>query len=328
MVEPPPGPPLHVIATYPVDGQGIECAPDSPPDCGVPINTTIELRVDRFLDPATPVRQAIAVYTGSESNRVFDLEPEYDVIERVVVFRLREPVRLQPRTLYRVEIVQPIAQGGDGLRAFDGALLEPGPVPLEFSFMTGETEIAAPTPAAPPSCEDIVYDRFQKAGCAGADCHGGVDPSRRRMGLDLSSERGLFLTAIDQVAHQTDLGPTAGIVLADPTRVGVNMARIARGSPERSYLFYKLLRNPKNLAGPEGEPCEPDRRPAHNVALPDGACFAPSAEEAERLREWFVRGEPMPLAQYDDPTRPPPAGFTRAGLRDLARWIRAGADCL
>jgi hypothetical protein len=319
--DPAQGPPLRVLSTYPVDGQGTECTAQSPPDCGVPINTTIELRFNRYLDPGTAVRQAISLYTGNpDQNRVFELEPEYDVIERVLVYRFRGSFRLEPRTLYRVELIEPTDESADGLRAFDQAPLEPGPVPLAFSFLTGDHEAPEAAPSSVPTCNQILTKMYRdNAGCSIEGCHNATES---RMGLDLISQNGLLATAIDRVAHQTDLGPTADVVLQNPSRFGVNMARIRRAAPESSYLLYKLLVNPRNFASSPGE-----EESVHAVALPDGAGIAPDAQETERLREWFVRGEPMPIARTDDPEGQIAKGFARSELRELATWIRAGAPC-
>ena len=300
----------------------------------MPLNTTIELRLDRFLDARTAVRQSIRLYTGSiDDNRVLDFEPEYDVVERVLVFRFRDGAELHPRTLYTVQIPVPTEEeDSDGLRALDKAPLAPGPVPLEFNFMTGETrEPARQTPDV-QTCEFIVETIFQTAGCASENCHHPGDLDRGRLGMDLYTQAGLVATAIDQVAHQTDLGPTSGATFENPPRFGTNMPRIGRDAPENSYMLYKLLRDPLNLRPfltSDSDPCEPDRNPVHNVLLPEGECFAPSQEEADRLREWFVRGESMPIRRLPNATATVVAeGLTRRRLRELQTWIRAGAPCL
>ena len=69
------------------------------------------------------------------------------------------------------------------------------------------------------------------------------------MGLDLSSERGLFYTAIRQVAHQTEIGRNTAIearACRARQRFGVQMNIVDPENPATSYLMYKLLRKPEN----------------------------------------------------------------------------------
>ena len=82
------GPPLQILATYPEDGAGLDCA-SSDVECGVPIDTTIEVRFDRFLLPSTAVRQSILFYSGRALNPpvsgiIPEIVPAYDPLERVV----------------------------------------------------------------------------------------------------------------------------------------------------------------------------------------------------------------------------------------------------
>jgi hypothetical protein len=101
-------------------------------------------------------------------------------------------------------------------------------------------------------------------------------------------------------------------------------------NPANSYLLYKLLRQPKNFepctAGASSPLCDGDQDdPCVTnyplIPLADGECLQPSADESTRLREWFVRGDPMPLQR----------GLERSvrisGLRAVSAFIAAGADC-
>lgn len=304
----------------------MDCALGSPPDCGVPRDAHIELRFDRYLAPATAIRQSIKLYTGSEDLGLF-VQPEYDLVERVLVYRLPAGAHFEPGVRYTVELLSAREADDFGFRAFDGAPLGEGPVPLKFDFRTREEEPPeAPPVAPPPTCADALAE-FKAAGCAGQACHNpagtpGVCPPGEgkvsdddcvavpRMGLDLSSPAGLFATAIARVAHQADTGAKTGVPLANPPRVGVAMPVIDPGRPETSYLLYKLLRKSRNF-----ENTAIGCTSIHRVALPEGVCPQPSADESARLREWFVRGEPMPLAE------------NQADLRLIQRWIRSGAKC-
>ena len=61
------GPLLHVLESEPADGAGLDCDPDAD-GCGVPTDTAVTLRFDRFLLPESAVRQSVAIYTGVPSN--------------------------------------------------------------------------------------------------------------------------------------------------------------------------------------------------------------------------------------------------------------------
>ncbi|MES1188215.1 MAG: hypothetical protein ABUL60_30640, partial [Myxococcales bacterium] len=59
------------------------------------------------------------------------------------------------------------------------------------------------------------------------------------------------------------------------------------------------------------------------LPLPEGELVTPSSEELERLREWFVRGDPMPRPRGDGRA----LSVHLQGLRAVARFIAAGARC-
>jgi hypothetical protein len=298
----------------------------------VPLNTVIEIRFDRYLMPSTAVRQSLRVFAGGPQNSVF-FQPQYDVIERVVTFV--PTANLAPNLLYTIEFVTKAEGGTDGFRAFDGAELEESDsVPLRFNFRTGTQTETIERPRV-PSCNDVVRQLLPESTCGRAACHNPTteegcptgsahepsDPTGPcigvpRMGLDLSSATGLVTTAIGVVAHQSEIGSQGGVPLRNPSRFGVQMPRIDPGSPGNSYLIYKLLRNPKNFELADNpDVCVT----AHRVPLADGQCLPPSEAESARLRDWFVRGQPMPLKQD--------LRYTRDQLVDLQRWIAAGANC-
>src|SRR4030095_213603 len=90
-------------------------------------------------------------------------------------------------------------------------------------------------PEEPPSCDVMGF--FAQGGCKSASCHGKV----HRMGLDLGTLEGVFLTAIGHVAHETAIGQGT-TPLEEPIRLGVNMPVIDPGRPDNSYMMYKLVR--------------------------------------------------------------------------------------
>ena len=276
--------------------------------------------LDRPLLPVSAVRQALVVSTGDAG--VPSVSPHYDLLTRELVFRFA--ARLSAGTLYRVELLVPQALGKPGLRAFDGAPLAPGPVPLAFNFVTAGARSrrpASPPVEVEPNCADVAA--IFRTACAGGCCHGKLAPA---MGLRLGDEDDLVRTALGKVARQTDTGGSIGVPSVSPARFGVAMPILDPGSPATSYLVYKLLLRSENFA-PCASGC--DAFPA----LPGAdRCLPLSAVERERLREWFVRGEGMPL----DPGRTVDGacddlGVQRhldcASLRVLTRFLENGTRC-
>jgi Bacterial Ig-like domain len=328
------GPPLHVLATYPANGQGTNAAKDaaldcdSPtPDCPVPTNLAIELRFDRFLLPGGGLSAGLSVFTGEAANSV-PFTADYDLIERVVVFRSAQ--RLQPNTLYTAEIVTS-TNPARGFWAFDQAPLEEAAVPLRFSFSTGSGPVATVAAAEPSTdtCETMASGPLFSC----TNCHvtqpglETVPPSKYPpMGLDLSSTSGFVYTAIEHVAHQTATGNTAlNAGLEAPSRFGVQMNVVDPGLPATSYLMYKLLEKPENF---RLDGSEPSCATGYHAPVSDGNCQPPSDDELMQMREWFVLGEAMPK----NPTLTPGSAasvtsISHASLRRVAAWIGAGAAC-
>lgn len=301
---------MRLVASQPAANEGTECTTDDPPECGVPINTDIILRFDRYLRPASAVRQSIEIFTGSTSNWAGVLLPEYDVVERVVVYRLTQA--LEPGTLYTIRLRSPDEESRFGFQAFDGAPLAEGEAPLTFNFFTRRSRSLEPgiPLEASPSCERIA-ELFREAGCASSACHSGTAPP---MGLELGSVQSVA-GAVGQVARQTELGASVGRPLRNPDRFGLQMPLMDPGQPANSYLLYKLLLSERShwLAHDEPDLCN------SRYQVPLGpTCIPPQASELVRLREWAILGDPMP-----------PAGTAlfRPDLRELQRFIAAGANC-
>ncbi len=290
----------------------------SPADCGVPRDAVIQIRFDRYLLPETAVRQSLHVFTGDPDLGVF-LQPEYDMVERVLSFRLSDGGWYLPGVLYTVELVVPTDDGSFGFRAFDGAPLGEGPVPLKFDFRTAKVDPPPPPEdEAPVTCElALAAFAAQNGGCASAACHSseGSPP----MGLVLDSAAGIVVTAIDRPAHETEIGGKTGVVLESPARLGVSMPIIDPGRPYNSYLMYKLLRKTDSFRT-SAEPATVCVTRYQVGFGPDGLCPPPPPKEDTRLREWFVRGEPMPLGISLDAEHP------RDRMLLIQRWIREGAQ--
>lgn len=305
----------------------------------MPTNGTLAFRFDRFLNPATVNRQAIRVYTGDprfSPGLLFNVV--YDPVERVVEFRLAEGYAYQPRTLYHYQLLVADGPSDFGIQAFDGAPLAVGDLPLKASFVTGDGPAELPLESA-PSCADIVSHVFSEelGNCTTASCHrsfgnvsNGKDLGGAPYGLWLDSRTNLAATAIGHIARQTDLGDEAGgLPEARGPRFGVRMALIDPKNPGGSYLMYKLLRSAANYdaCGPVGSGpfcTDADASVSSHALLPlrRRQTVRPSDEELARLREWFVRGEPMPL----DP-REQGLNVGIDGLRAVSAFIAAGASC-
>jgi hypothetical protein len=308
--EDPRGPALRLLGSEPSDGAGLDCEP-SADGCGVPTDTAITLRFDRFLLPSSAVRQSLLVYTGTPTNAVpagAELTPRYDLVTRSVRYGFPPGFRFHPNALYTVELPIYSENSQTGFRAFDGAPLA-GTRPVRFAFFTGDGPAATSAPPSPaPSCDEVAQ---VFAGCA--ECHGelGVEPAPR-MGLSLVSWDGVATSAVGRPAHQTEIGETTGVTNEAPLRFGVNMPIIDPERPDNSYLLYKLLLRP--------EAYEPSPSVADDCSASD-SCAPPAAEELERLRSWFVRGRGMPDV-------PPGESFVHhAEASLLERYIVTGAAC-
>ena len=300
---------------------------DAPtPDCAVPTNAAIELRFDRFLLPGSGLNAGLSVYSGNPPANGVPLIPEYDLIERVMVYRPARP--LQPNTLYTAELI-PSHDVRRGFWAFDGAPLEEGEVPLRFSFSTGSGPRPVPAQSLAPldTCETMTTGPFSTC----ANCHSTqpgeqtTRPSFPPMGLDLSTPRGLFYTAIRHVAHQTETGESISEeAFQSPVRFGVQMSIVDPGSPATSYLIYKLLQKPENFTVMADEPrCVT----GYHSPVSDADCQAPPEGERIRLREWLVRGDPMPKDGRSANGQQIAAATTRENIVRIAAWIATGATC-
>lgn len=306
------GPPLELVASDPPNGTGIGCD-HADPACGVPTDVALALSFDRFLLPDTAIRQSIVFYRGDPSNPVPppsgtrpEITPVYDLMARTVRYVLPPGVTLEPHTLYNVQLPIYVKDSQPfGFRAFDGAPLA-GNEPVRISFYTGAGPSGA-TPSDVPTCEAFLGT---VARCGGSICHGreGLGPA---MGLDLESAAELRATAIARPAHQTEIGDTTGVADQDPERFGANMPIIDPGRPDNSYLMYKLLVGPEPYQPAAGEDCPPNAR-----------CDVPAAEELDRLRSWFVRGEPMPW--LNDPNE---RFIHHDELRLIQSFIERGDAC-
>jgi len=290
-------------------------------------SSSLRVRFDRFLLPSSVSRQAVClrsdlddVATYQECGGGVFLQPSYDPVRREVVLRQEPGSRLALDTVYKLTLLVASSEGnctGEtptscGIRAFDRAPLEK---PYTFTFKTvAEGPGNVPDEGPPPAdfCgDDGVVQSL--GGCGYSPCHAPAkDGPGAAAGLDLSGllfgDVGpLEATAINRVAHQTQMGERADDIEETPARFGRAMPIIdasqrgISGTPGNSYLLYKLLVGPSVDIAPDD--------------------IRASDEELERLRASVVVGLPMaPDSPLDgDGAR------SAAKLLALSNWIARGA---
>jgi hypothetical protein len=325
---------VHLVGAFPGDGCGV----GEDPDCTVPTNATLTFRFDRFLNPATVSRQAIRVYSGDPKTPFGSppFEVAYDPVERVVEYRMPSGYAFAPHTLYEMELVVAEAADDFGIRAFDGAPLAEGELPLRTAFLTAELPTELPVESV-PTCSDIVRDVF--VSCSGSQCHQrvghsfkdsrgqSVDLGDAPYGLWLDSPADVAVTAIGKIAHETEVGDeSGGAPDVRSARFGVRLALIDPRNPGGSYLMFKLLLGRDNYCPgrTKSGACRGEAASVHSfLPLADGQTITPPQVELDRLREWFVRGVPMPRPLADGSQRT----LTLDQLRAVSTFIAAGADC-
>ena len=298
-------------------------------------SASIRIRFDRYLLPGSVTRQAfclqadpadVADITGC-SKPVF-IEPSYDPVRREIVLRQRLGTRLALGTLYKLtfykselEGVCPDTPRSCGVRAFDGAPLE---AVYSIMFRTVDADpVGALDETAPPVvfCGDKGAATALGATCSYASCHG---PSTGSSCVPTSSNKhpgcaeGLSFynlqfgefsdieqTAINRVAHQTQMGEAASTPEKTPARFGRAMPLIdafnpgVTGHPGNSYVMYKILVGMSIDAAP--------------------ADIKPSDAEVQRLLDSVVVGLPMP------PPDPATGPLDAEQLLNLSNWIQHGA---
>jgi hypothetical protein len=213
------------------------------PDDGarnVPVSVVPRLVFDVPLDPNTVGPDAFRLWSG-------ELEPggrvAYSVVDRSLTFT--PGVNLRARLAYAARLAP-------NVRGLDGSTPD---APVENVFVTGSDDRGRP--AAPPD-PTFARDVLPLAAARCASCHGGARPAA---GLGLASASDLLATAVRSSAQW----PTWPLV--------------AVGSPERSYLLYKVTGAP----GLVGQRMPPD---------------APLARDEQwTLERWIAlgaRGDPEP----------------------------------
>jgi hypothetical protein len=272
----------------------------------VPRTFTIRAQFDRFLMPATTVRQAMCLQAatvgaespGTEQCVAAGFAPHYDPVDRVATWIIRGEI--MPRTRYNVRLFAPRSpEDPNGIRAFDGAPLEKE---YTFAFTTGKEQDPVPIdrrdfgfcqtkelcPLPPGACDEptpiavttSAHDFLAHSCTSAGTCHGGGGgsggPTGSALRLDDDGAGGGFAAALRHlvehavVASETATGPDP----ASPSRNALapfarNMPYIDATNPGNSYLLYKLI-----LAMSPRCPLDPSEE-SPNQAL--GACTAEGA---------------------------------------------------
>jgi hypothetical protein len=329
-----PPPEVRVVGVLAYDDNGKQIELARAPTKTVIADTSFRVQVDRFLLPVPAIRQAICVQREIRPTVLEScLEPEsfavtYDPARREIVYRPSADagdIVLVQGGVYQLTVFPSVAKDDpNAIHAFDGALTTGAVFEFKVSSKTPSTKNPTDPPPDPKkawcgSGTDGVSGIFS-ANCAVGGCHvyaRNTDGSLQSapMGLQLGIGFQPFTdeevvdvvrrTAINHVAHETQIGENADEAEAAPDRFGRAMPIIDDKSPGNSYLLYKLL------IGKDGD---------------TNAWFISDEAERQRLRDAFVVDDAMPLLNK-------PGGavkMTTNWLETLSEWSESGAqtpDC-
>ncbi|HEY8038857.1 MAG TPA: hypothetical protein VIF15_03655 [Polyangiaceae bacterium] len=290
----------------------------------------IEVAFDRLLLPSSVTRQSLVL---SDLLGNF-LSPGviYDPVSRVV--RIVPATPLQPGQSYKLNIIPANSPtDGNGLRAIDGATLDPGEhSAITFPVVAPSTDGGAE--AAPEGGVDAGMGGGSEAGadagvvnvapptvdfcasvlpifvgrCNGSGCHGTALPAA---GLRLDSPADIAATAVGRAAQGANTGPRAA-PQPGGRLFGEDMPIVDPGAPGDSWLMYKLL-----LAVPRSPTVASDLYSVPWGQLPD--------DERATLAS-YVLGREMPFPL--DPAGAPgtdPSTLTLDELDAVSFWIAEGA---
>jgi hypothetical protein len=340
---------------------GLVNADDAGPNA--PASTVvIQLAFDRVLNPATVNRQSFVLLDANKNPVSVGPVITYDPIARVV--RMEAPMGggwIGAGQVYYIELGIPAAGAlSGGVRAFDGATLDPG-LPDTARIVDFQTCPAAgcadgavvaadpPDPTPPDFCRDVLPIFSQH--CSGGVCHGSISGSQLPAeGLILDSYAGVVNTAINRSSEESNTGPLSGVSGTTGT-FGLDMKIIDPGSAATSWLIYKMLLAPTRTLAPDGGDPSPSVRflcadgglgdlPVNPFQSSDGGATLPASaapftiiSDGERaLLDDYVLGQQMPY-----PNSP---GLSQAGvdpnllsfdeMERIQTWISSGAqtqDC-
>jgi len=313
------GAPVHLV--------GANVGPKKPP---LPPGERIELFFDRLLLQATITRQSFVLTDLSDNTPGTPPTLQYDPVARAVVIYPQTP--LMACQTYKVTMVTPqSATDANGLRAIDGATLDPSVNPVvEFQVACGGdagadgggAEAGAPPIPSVDFCSQVMPIVLSK--CAGSTCHGGPQPAA---GLRLDSPQAIAATAIGRVAQGSNTGARSA---SQPASLlfGQDMPIVQAGTPGNSWLMYKLLMAvPPACSSTAGAaPCDASVPGVMNNVHTEAWGDMSESERATLAN--MVQGREMPFPS--DPSAPLGIGMateplTLDELETVNDWILEGA---
>jgi hypothetical protein len=224
---------------------------------GVDRRARITIELERLPLPNTVTHGTVSLKSGAVG-AAFELR--FQPLSREVWLLLQSP--LEPHVSYLLDL--------NGFSDLDG---DPQPEPYHARFKTG-MQLGTPEPAPQVDVANVLS--LLRERCATAGCHSEADQAS---GLDLSTRTGIEASARNKPSQAYTDGTTGGDVgrgtlqLAAPLIIAANGPR---GSPERSYLVYKVLGEEHILR----DPMPPPR-------------YEPlSREEIQLLCDWIYLGAP------------------------------------
>ncbi len=302
----------------------------------LPVDGTIVLQFDRYLNPATITRQSFIV-TDASGQPLQGALVTYDPIALTVSLAnpntpgsgtsAATPWLTQGQSYKLFVPVSGSSTDLSGLRAIDNAPLDPATGPIELAFNV----VAKGAPSSTKTmrfCGDILPIFANK--CSGQlGCHGPDDNADPAAGMYLTSAEGVAATAIGRISQASNTSGIAGQAVP-PNRVfGLNFPIIDPGHAATSWLMYKIAMAPapdNSLVTDAPLKC-PDAAgksaPPQSVGIKTSA-YPPSADEQAVLSD-AILGRPMPYPSYG----PKPTYATNAldfEERERVRlWIDQGA---
>jgi hypothetical protein len=296
-------------------GMPLQCVPD--PATSKCIGT-VELAFDRLLLPVSVTRQSIFLSDKQNPPHIATPLVAYDPVARVVRVGPRQEDAFTPGLTYQVQIASPRdSSDPNGLRAIDGATLDPTkPAPV-IEFAVAAAAMAPPAPPVIDFCKQLAQTITTSCGSQTA-CHMPPHPPQfaPALGLVLSNAAlpKFRATAIGRVAEEANAGAVSN---GQPvSRIfGQDMPIVDPGDPGNSWLLYKSL-----MATTSGTALTMTAS-AHSVP------WMPLSDNERTTLAGLIPGREMPFPS--NPNRPG-TGLDLDTLEAISLWIAQGAsvpDC-
>jgi hypothetical protein len=286
-------------------------------DKPLPQNGSIQVLVDRYLNPATINRQAFVLVDG-QGNAVQGTDVNYDPISLTVTLSSQTTSTttmpwLQGGQSYKLLLIAQDAGGLNAIRAIDGATLDPG-VDHTIGFTVLPTNaMIAPTPQM-NWCTDIkpIFTNSCSGTGQGNSCHS-LSPNDNdfpRAGLVLTSNDGVLNTARGRIAQGSNTAGIASQAVPPKRAFGVNYPIIDPGHAATSWLMYKVSLAP--LGTVPGSTGTATGIPSYDVG-----------DDERAILSDYILGTQMPFPTYG--TNPTAAPLTFEERERIRLWIDQGA---